>query len=110
MSTKELLLHHKRVTFLKGDAMVRSLPPHPRPALGHVAPAFPSLTMWPPHTHQAGEDLARARADRAVGCFILTNRFTENTDEQDSITVLRALNVKSYNRSLNTFVQIIGTI
>lgn len=109
MSTKELLLHHKRVTFLKGDAMVSSLP---LPALGHVRPRLPlSHNVASTHTHtQAGEDLARARADRAVGCFILTNRFTENTDEQDSITVLRALNVKSYNRSLNTFVQIIGTI
>jgi len=58
---------------------------------------------------QAGDDLVRARADKAKACFVLTNRFTPDTDEMDSITVLRALNVKSFNPTLDTFVQIIGT-
>ena len=57
---------------------------------------------------QSGDDLVRARADRATACFVLTNRFTMDTDEMDSITVLRALNVKSFNQDLQTFVQIIG--
>mmetsp|Transcript_26577 Transcript_26577/g.92376 ORF Transcript_26577/g.92376 Transcript_26577/m.92376 type:complete len:1263 (-) Transcript_26577:93-3881(-) len=76
MQSKELLLRHKRLSYLKGDAM-------------------------------AAEDLARARADVAVGCFILTNRFCADADEQDSITILRSLNVKSFNPNLDTFVQVI---
>lgn len=73
---KAMLLKHKRVQYLKGDAM-------------------------------SGEDLARVRADTAHACFVLTNRFTADTDETDSITVLRALNVKAFNSQLRTFVQII---
>lgn len=76
MHTNELLLRHKRLAYLKGDAM-------------------------------AAEDLTRARADVAVACFILTNRFCADADEQDSITILRSLNVKSFSPQLDTFVQVI---
>ena len=53
------------------------------------------------------EDLARARADAAEAAFLLTNRFATHADEQDSVTVLRALNIKSFNPILKTYVQVL---
>uniref|UniRef100_A0A7S3D5A0 RCK N-terminal domain-containing protein n=1 Tax=Palpitomonas bilix TaxID=652834 RepID=A0A7S3D5A0_9EUKA len=52
-------------------------------------------------------DLGRARMEKAEACFLLTNKFHKNSDEQDSITVLRALAVKNYAPDMKTFVQII---
>ena len=109
VTVKSLLLRHKRVTYLKGDAMVRRARIRAQPGLFACRFALGALPDPVATAAQAGDDLARARADAAAACFVLTNRFTPDTDEMDSITVLRALNVKAYNPNLSTFVQIIGT-
>eukprot|EP00232_Nephroselmis_pyriformis_P010612 CAMPEP_0182887858 /NCGR_PEP_ID=MMETSP0034_2-20130328/21082_1 /TAXON_ID=156128 /ORGANISM="Nephroselmis pyriformis, Strain CCMP717" /LENGTH=544 /DNA_ID=CAMNT_0025021245 /DNA_START=189 /DNA_END=1819 /DNA_ORIENTATION=- len=54
-----------------------------------------------------GDDLLRARTDTAECCFILTNKFAADNDAMDSRTVLRAVAIKNFNPSLETFVQVI---
>lgn len=52
-------------------------------------------------------DASRARCDVADAVFILADRTTPNPNEQDSQTVLRALNVRAFNPAATLFVQIL---
>jgi hypothetical protein len=53
------------------------------------------------------EDLYRAQVQDSVGCFIMADRFCEDTNAQDATTILRALSVYSFNRRIKCFVQLI---
>jgi len=52
-------------------------------------------------------DLHRVMAECASACFILTDRNTGSTKEQDSVTFLRTLAAQSFNPQLRLFVQVI---
>eukprot|EP00753_Platysulcus_tardus_P021483 PLAT9022.1.p1 GENE.PLAT9022.1~~PLAT9022.1.p1 ORF type:complete len:1547 (-),score=755.29 PLAT9022.1:64-4188(-) len=57
-------------------------------------------------------DLRRAKAHAAEGCFVLTNKFGMNADEEDAATILRALSVKRYahqkrGRDILTCIQLL---
>ena len=49
------------------------------------------------------EDLARARCLSADAVFLLVDRFTQDPDQEDAVTVLRALNVLSFNPLIQVF-------
>lgn len=48
-------------------------------------------------------DLLRARMDEATACFILADRYTDNVDQQDAITFLRALAVQKFNPDIKSY-------
>lgn len=55
----------------------------------------------------SSEDLVRARCDSADAAFLLADRFAMDADEQDSVTVLRAITMKSHMSPRNIYVQIL---
>jgi hypothetical protein len=52
-------------------------------------------------------DLIRARCDVADAVFLLADRFCDDRSRQDSLTILRALNVKSFRPDIRVYVQIL---
>ena len=52
-------------------------------------------------------DLLRARCDMTDAVFLLADRFVEDRNRQDSLTVMRALNIKGFKRSLRVYAQIL---
>ena len=55
----------------------------------------------------SAEDLTRARCERADAAFLLADRFAADADEQDSVTVLRAITMKSRMSPRSIYVQIL---
>ena len=45
------------------------------------------------------KDLLRAQASTAVAIFIMTNKFSEDADEEDAKTILQHLSIKRYAES-----------
>jgi hypothetical protein len=52
-------------------------------------------------------DLARAKAETCLGCFILANHFCGDTNVQDGTTISRAIAVHNYNHQIKAYVELI---
>ena len=53
------------------------------------------------------QDLERANAKWARAAFIFADRFAENPDKEDAKTILRTLSIRSYNKNVVTYVQVL---
>ncbi|KAL3915904.1 MAG: hypothetical protein SGPRY_007036, partial [Prymnesium sp.] len=79
-------------------------------------PAFRELLMTHSHSQRVqylrGDllsqvDLARARVDVAIGCFILADKQSLEPDMADAMSVLRAVSAHNHRPSMRTIVQLI---
>jgi hypothetical protein len=52
------------------------------------------------------EDLLLARADTADACFVLCDKYSNHSGQEDKLSAMRALLVEDFNPQLETFVQV----
>jgi hypothetical protein len=53
------------------------------------------------------DDLRKAKVSAAAACFILSDREAEDSNQEDAISVLRAMSIKTFDMNTTLYVQII---
>ncbi|CAG8500150.1 13571_t:CDS:10 [Funneliformis mosseae] len=69
-------------------------------------PAFISRVQYIKGTPTWRRSLEKIRADTASAAFLLTKKFSDETDEMDASQIMRALAIKKYNRKLALYAQV----
>ncbi|CAG8625908.1 3162_t:CDS:10 [Funneliformis caledonium] len=69
-------------------------------------PAFISRVQYIKGTPTWRRSLEKIRTDTASAAFLLTKKFSDETDEMDASQIMRALAIKKYNRKLALYAQV----
>lgn len=64
-------------------------------------PVFISLVTYLQGSTLNDSDLERAKAESCIAIFLLTNKFTENADNEDSKAILQHLAISNYIKKCN---------